>query len=190
MSGTSLNALLFLIGSIFDLYILILIIRLFLAWAGADYSHPVTQFIIKLTSFIVKPLRRFLPNVYGIELSTLVLIIFVAALKFLVIFLLSFGFPNLLGLFILALVDSIKLILETLIFAIFLQWLVSYLQPGSPINHVLTKLTWPIMRPLQSILPRIAGIDFSWVVAIIILLLLIIILVDPLLALGLGIAIG
>jgi YggT family protein len=103
---------------------------------------------------------------------------------------LSFGFPNIFGLLIISIADTIELILVTLVFAIFIQWLVSLLQPESPINQLLNKLTWPIMRPLQRVIPRIGGLDWSWVPAMIALFLIIIIVVQPLKAIGLGIAIG
>jgi len=190
MSGTSLNAILFLISTLFNLYILVLIIRLILAWAKADYSHPITQLVVRLTSFIIKPMKKFLPDIGGIELSTLVLIILVEVIKYFVITLLSFGLPNVIGLLILAIGDSIKLILEILFYAILLQAILSWVQPGSPINHVLNKLTSPIMRPLQRVIPPVAGIDISPIPALIILQLLIIIVVNPLLGLGLGVAVG
>src|SRR5262245_37411131 len=114
MSGTSLNAILFLISTLFDLYTFVLIIRLIFAWLGAEYNHPVTQFVVRFTSFIVKPLKKFLPDIRGVETSTIVLIIIVEALKYFVITVLSFGLPNFAGLLILAIGDSIRLILEML----------------------------------------------------------------------------
>src|SRR5579883_585709 len=109
MSDTLRATLLFLIQTVFDLYLFLLIIRLVLAWVNADYYHPVTQFIIKCTSFIVKPMRKYIPNVKDLETATVVLIIILELIKFFLISLLSFGLPNLLGLLILAIGDSIKL---------------------------------------------------------------------------------
>ncbi len=190
MSGTGLNALLFLISCVFDLYIFILIMRLILAWMGADYAQPIVQLVVKLTSFVIKPMRKILPDIRGIELSTIVLILIVEMIKFFLISLLSFGMPNPIGLIILAVADSIKLILELLFYAIIIHWIISLVQPNAPINQVLGKLTDPVLRPLKRILPPIAGFDWSWIPALIILQLLIIIVVNPLLAVGLGIAVG
>ncbi len=189
MSGTSLNAALFIISSFFDLYILVLIIRLILVWVGTDYSNPVTQFVVKLTSFLVNPLRKFLPNILGIELATVVLILLVEIVKFFLILILSFGFPNLIGLVILAIADSMKLILEMLFFAVLLQAIFSWIQPGAPINQVLLKLTSPILRPLQRIIPPFKGIDLSPIPALIILQLIILIVLNPLIEKGYWIAI-
>lgn len=190
MSGTSLNAILFLISSLFDFYIVVLFMRLVLAWVGADYYHPMTQFVVKLTSFLVKPLKKVLPDIRGLETSTLVLIILVEIIKYFLITLFSFGMPNLLGLVILAIGDALRLMIETLSLALVLQVILSWVQPGSPLYLVLAKFTSPLMRPIQKVIPPVAGIDISPVPAIIILQLLIIILVDPIKAAGLGVAIG
>lgn len=192
MSGTSLNALLFLVSTLFDLYIFVLILRLFLAWAGAEYRHPITQLVVQLTSWIVRPLKKALPDVKGIETATIVLIFIVEIIKFLVICLMSFGFPSLIGLFILAFADMIKLFLEILIFTIILEFIVTLIQPQAPVNQVLDLVTAPLMKPLQRVLPikGIAGLCLSVVAVVVVLWLLIIIVVDPLLAIGLGIAVG
>lgn len=190
MSGTSLNAALFLISTLFDFYIIILIMRLVLAWVGADYNHPITQFVVRFTSFIVKPVKKFLPDMRGVELSTLVLIILIEALKYFVLTIMSFGLPNIIGLLILAIGDSLRLMLETLSLALILQVIISWVHPGSPIYYVLYKFTSPIVRPIQRFVPPIAGVDISPLPAIIILQLLIIILIIPMKSLGLGIAIG
>lgn len=190
MTGTSLNALLFLISILFDFYTILLIMRLVLAWVVADYNHPVTQAVVTSTSFIVKPFKKFLPDFRGIETATIVLIILVEFIKYFIITSLSFGLPNIFGLLILAIADAFRLMLETLSFALILQAILSWLQPNSPITQVLMKFTSPILRPLQRIIPPIAGVDITPLPAIIILQLLIIILINPVKALGLGIAIG
>ena len=69
------SALVFLINSLFDMYLFILIIRLILVWVGANYFDPITQFIVKMTDPIIKPLRRRLPNIQRIEISTLLVIV-------------------------------------------------------------------------------------------------------------------
>lgn len=190
MSGNTLNGILFLISCAFDFYIIVLFMRLILAWVNADYNHPITQFVVKMTTFLVKPLKRFLPDLRGFETSTLVLIILVETLKYFVITILSFGLPNVLGLIILAFGDSLRLMLETLSFALLFQVILNWLQPGSSIYQVLSKFTSPVVRPFQKVIPPIAGIDISPIPAIILLQLLIIVLVNPIKGTGLGIAIG
>lgn len=188
MSEALRAALLFLVTTVFNLYLFMLIIRVILVWIGANYYEPVTQFIVKVTDFIVKPLRNLIPNYRGIEFSSLVIILALEIIKFLIISLLSFGFPNIFGLIILAIADSIKLLLEAFFYAILLQAILTWIQPGAPINYLLARFTAPIMNPIRRVIPPIAGVDISPIPALIILQLLIILIVNSLMGIGLGVA--
>lgn len=190
MTGTSLNAVLFLIGIVFDFYIMAVFFRLLLAWVHADYYSPITQFVIKVTDVFVKPMKKVLPDVRGFETATLVLMLLVEMIKYFLITIFSFGLPNIVGLFVLSIGDTLNLILQTLCLALILQALLSWIMPGSPIYLSLYKLTAPIIRPIQRIIPPIAGIDISPLPVIIILQLLIIIVATPIKGFGLALAIG
>jgi YggT family protein len=184
MSDTLLAAALFLINTLFDIYLFILVIRLILVWVGASYFDPITQFVVKMTDFIVKPLRKILPNVQRLELSTLLLILVVESLKFLCVSLLSAGVPAVTGLLLLAIGDALKLILQTFFYGILLQVVMSWVQPHSPTNYFLIQFTSPIMRPLHRIIPPIAGFDITPIPAMLLLQLLMIVLVNPIMAMG------
>tara|TARA_R110000868_G_scaffold76328_1_gene219547 strand:- start:155 stop:724 length:570 start_codon:yes stop_codon:yes gene_type:complete len=184
------EALLFLVSTIFDLYLFLLIVRVLLAYAGANYFDPFTQFIVRCTDFAVKPLRRIIPNVRGIELSTLVLMLGIEFVKYLLITTLSSSSLTMLGLFIIAFADLLKIILLAMFYAIIAQVVLSWIQPGSPLNSILYKINAPIMRPIQRICPVVGGFDISPIPAMILLQVLIIIIVNPLMAVGLGVALG
>lgn len=190
MSDTIRAALLFLVDTSFSLFAFLLFVRLVLAYVGAHYADPVTQLVVRLTDWIVKPLRRWLPNKFGIELSTLLLIFSSEIIKFLVIGLLSFGLPHVVGLLLLALADTIKLISQTFFYAILIQAIMSWVQPQSSMNYLLHQFNSPIIRPIQRLIPSLNGIDISPIPAMILLQLVIILLVNPLMAMGLGIAFG
>jgi len=186
------NAGLFLINTLFDLYLLILMVRIILAWAHADYYNPFTQIIIKLTKPVIDPLRKIIPNYAGIEFATLATIFIIEIIKFSLIGIITIGMPkHILGLVVLAGADIIKLLLNTFFYAILLQAILSWIQPGySPTARILAQLTSPIMRPIQRIMPPISGFDLSPIPAMIILQLLIILLIGPLQAMGTQIAFG
>lgn len=190
MSDSIRTGLLFLINTLFNLYLFIFIVRIILVYIGANYYDPVTQFVVKLTDFLVKPLRRYLPNFRGFELSSIVIVIVLELIKFILISLLSFGFPNVIGLFMLVFCDILKLIIETFFYAILLQAVLSWFQSGSPIVYTLAQFTAPILRPFQRIIPPVSGIDISPIPALIALQLLIIVLINPLMATSMGVAFG
>lgn len=188
MSDTLRAALLFLINTVFDLYLFVLVIRLMLAYVGANYFDPLTQFVIRLTDFLVKPLKRVMPNFRGIEFATLFLIILIDVIKFTLISAFSFGAPKFSGIVILAFADCLRMILQILFYGILLQAILSWIQPGSQMNRVLYQITSPIMNPMRRVIPLINGIDISPIPALILLQLIIIIVVNPLMQMGMVIA--
>lgn len=190
MSDSIRAALLFLVSTIFDLFLFLLFVRVVLAYIGANYFDPVTQIVVRLTDFVVKPVRTVIPNNKGIEISTLLILFAVEILKFLIIGMLSFGFPHILGLLILAVGDMIKLAAQTFFYAILIQAILSWIQPYSPMNNVLQQFNAPIMRPVQRLIPTINGIDISPIPAMLLLQLMIILVANPLMGLGLGVAFG
>lgn len=190
MSETLRSALVSLIQYTFDVYLFVLAIRLILAWVGAEYTHRFTQVIVKLTSFLVKPMRKIIPDFRKLETATVVLILIIECIKFSMIAGLSFGFPNPVGLIIIAFGDGIQLILQTFTYAILFQAIMSWIQPGTSFNSLLYQFTSPIMRPLSRIIPLVGGIDITPIPAILLLQLLSIVLAKPLVAVGLGVAFG
>jgi pyrroline-5-carboxylate reductase len=67
------NPLIFLVKTLFGLYITIVVIRFLLQWARADFYNPISQFVVKLTSPVLRPLRKVIPGYGGLDLSALVL---------------------------------------------------------------------------------------------------------------------
>lgn len=55
----------FLIKTLSDLFILVVLLRFYLQLARAPFQHPLAQFVMGLTNFAVLPLRRKLPSVKG-----------------------------------------------------------------------------------------------------------------------------
>lgn len=191
MSETLRSTLIFLISTLFDIYLFILIIRVILVYVESDYYNPVTQFIVKATSFIIKPLRHYIPDYHRIELASVALILVLELIKFLIISILSFGFPNnIIGLIIIVFGDTIKLTIETFFYTILLQAILSWIQPGGSINRDLERLTSPILRPLQRFIPPISGLDITPLIALVILQLIIILFVNKIIFLGWGVAFG
>jgi len=190
MSDPIHTALLFLINTLFDLYLFILVIRVILVWVRADFFNPITQFITKLTSVIVNPSRKVLPNMGRLETATLILVILLEMIKFFLIASLTFGIPNILGVFILAFADTLSIFLNTFFYAILLSVILSWVQLYSPVTKLINQMVAPIMRPIQRVFPPVGGFDLSPIPALIGLQLLIILVVAPLMTVGMNLALG
>ena len=163
------NPFVFLIDILFHLYTVILMLRLILQWARADFYNPVSQFIVKITNPLVKPLRRIIPGFFGIDFATLVLIFALTTVKILIVYSLS-GYNLFGGLLIITIVlDVVDLLLNIFLFAIIIQALLSWVNPDphNPVVALLNSLTWPILKHFRKLIPPISGFDISPIFAII-----------------------
>ena len=70
------SAVVFIVSTIAQLYLFVLLLRLLLPWFGADFRNPIAQAILKLTSPVVVPLRRIVPPVGRLDTAT-VLVAFI-----------------------------------------------------------------------------------------------------------------
>ena len=64
------NTAYFLINTIFDLYLMVVLLRVWLQWARADFYNPMSQMVVKVTNPLVIPLRRIIPGIGGLDWST------------------------------------------------------------------------------------------------------------------------
>ncbi len=177
MAEHFMNALYFLFKTSFEFYIIILLIRLILAYAQANYFNPITRLIIRLTQPLIEPLRRIIPNYRRIECSTVVLVFVIELIKIIVLSALTTGIPSILALMGLTLVEAIKTLLSILFYAILLQAILSWFKPSdTPATQVLRQLSSTVLQPLQRIIPPVGGFDITPIPALLILQLLIILI--------------
>ena len=52
----------FLVDFVFNRYLMVVLLRLWLQFARADFYNPFSQFVVKATQPIVAPMRRMLPS--------------------------------------------------------------------------------------------------------------------------------
>lgn len=92
MTGVDFSLIVGLVNWLFLLVNVLLIIRVVLSWIpNVDYYHPVVQFIYRVTSPILDPIRRVVPPAGGLDLSPLVAILLLQLLQKVVIGLLVGG---------------------------------------------------------------------------------------------------
>jgi YggT family protein len=180
------NPIEFLISTLFGLYILALMLRFLLALVHADFYNPISQVLVKVTSPPLRPLRRILPAVGGIDTSSLVLMLALQMTALLLIALLRGSDIGLVALLILSFAELIGLFLNVLLFAILIQVIVSWVNPQgyNPAVSLLYSLTEPVLAPCRRLIPPISGLDLSPLVALIAIQLLKMLLLPPLHALA------
>lgn len=73
MSGSGANAISYLVGTLIDLYVAAVLLRLLLQWVRADFYNPVCQFLVKVTNPVLLPLRRFVPSIGRLDTASVIL---------------------------------------------------------------------------------------------------------------------
>jgi YggT family protein len=183
MTGSYLlNPLVFLIQTLFGLYTALVAIRFLLQWARADFYNPLSQFVIKVTTPVLRPLRQIIPGYGGMDLAALVLVWLLTAIE-LGILVLLYGIDRspfmALGW---AIPGVVELFINLFLFVILIRVVLSWVSPDpyNPAVALLTRFTDPIMRPAQRWIRPISGVDLSPMLVIIGLTLLNMLLIPPL----------
>lgn len=180
--GYLLNPLVFLIQTIFGLYTAVVAIRFLLQWTRADFYNPISQFVVKVTSPLLRPLRKFIPGYGGYDIASLVLAWLLKTVELMLLTLLLGMDRPFYAAFGWAVPGVIKLFLDIFLFAILIRAILSWVSPDpyNPAVSLLARLTDPLMRPAQRLIRPISGIDLSPMAVIIALVLIEMLLVPPL----------
>ncbi len=169
MSGSGSNAFSFLAGTLIDLYIAAVLLRLLLQWVRADFYNPVCQFLVKVTNPVIVPMRRVIPSIGRLDTSSVVLMV---ALEFISVWVASSisSSPLAAGqIFLFSLVKLAATVLMTYFFLIIASVILSWVgsQMRHPVVPLVYQLTEPVLRPIRRVIPPIAGLDLSPLFALI-----------------------
>lgn len=176
----------FLINTVFGLYLFAVMLRLLLQWARADFYNPISQFLVKVTNPPLRPLRRIIPGWGGIDFASIFLLIVLQMLEiFLANMVLGRAMP-LSGLFVTSVAELLNLLLNIFLIAILVQVVISWVSPNTynPATVLLHRLTEPVLAPARRIIPPISGIDLSPLVVLVVFQLIKFLLIAPLVDIG------
>ena len=170
MSGL-VEALIYIIQTLGSLYLLIVLLRFILQLVRADFYNPLSQFTVKATQPLLKPLRRLIPSIAGLDTASLVLAVLVQLLLMVVtLSLMSFNpisvIPQLL---VWSLIGVTSLFFKVFFFALIVSVILSWVAPGShnPGAQLVNQLCEPLLAPFRKLLPNLGGLDLSPIFAFI-----------------------
>ena len=157
-------ALLFLIDTLLSVAQFVVLLRLLLQWARADFRNPLLRAIVQASNPMLVPLRRVLPSIGRVDTASVVIVLALALLRAYVPELLRLQAPEpLLALALVAAVGLLRTVLWIYFFSIFLYAMLSLIAPGtySPAQALLKTLCEPVLRPLRRLIPPLAQLDLS-----------------------------
>ncbi len=162
------EAIRYIVDTLLWLLTLAFVLRLMFQWVRADFRDPMADAIVRVTNWLIMPLRRLLPPIGKIDTATVVAVVAVASVRTVATLALAGAGVGDVGLFLrTTAIDLAGLILRIYLFALLLYWLTSFVSPGgyAPGIRLLAQLCEPILKPVRRIIPPIGQIDFSvlWV---------------------------
>jgi YggT family protein len=150
-------------------------LRFYMQWSRVPFSNPFAQFIVRVTDFAVRPLRRIIPGLLGLDWASLLLFLLCEFLWAIGSHALA-GFPFLVagaqvwpGFLLLTLAAALNLVVYIAMGLVIIQVLISWINPYSPVAPVFYALAKPLLKPFKRFIPTIGGIDLSPMVALILL---------------------
>ena len=161
--GQGADAGLFLVNTLFTLYMSVVFLRVVLRWVSADFYNPLSQFIWQVTNPPVAPLARVVPRWRKLDTAALVFLVALAVAHITVVLLLTPYRLGPLAVLWFAALKLIVLVLNVYTFTIFVQAIMSWLGPQqtNPANALLWSVNQPVLTPVRRISPPIGGLDLS-----------------------------
>ncbi len=173
----------FLLESFFFVLIASALLRAWMNWTRINMRAQPGIFVMAVTDWLVKPLRRLLPKAVAqskidwASLLAALLFAFAYGLIWLVLFTFVLGGLGmdavapvmLLSLLGLAFKMLLRVALQTMMILVIGFAILSWVQPGSPAYSLLGRLTEPLLAPLRRVIPSVGGIDLSAIVLILLL---------------------
>lgn len=168
------DAAVFIIKTLGSLYLLIVLMRFILQLVRANFYNPLCQFIVKATQPLLKPLRRVIPSMFGLDMSSLVLALIIQMLLIAVILFLKGFLVDWVLLIPWALIALFSLFLNIIFYAMIISVILSWVAPGShnPGAELVAQITEPVLAPFRRIIPNLGGLDISPIFAFIAIQLL------------------
>lgn len=168
------QALTYVLETIFNLFVLAVLTRFYAQAFRAPFRNPIANFIVALTDFAVKPMRKIVPGAMGLDLASFVvawiaqtiLLVAIYALVGLKALTVAGFWP---AIVVFALLKLLKLSIYLLMGVVIIQAILSWVSPYHPIRPFFDALSRPFLRPFQRMVPLVGGVDLSPLILLVIL---------------------
>lgn len=192
MTQNFVGAGIFLIQTFSSLYLIVVLLRFLMQASRVDYYNPICQAVVKLTDPPVKPLKKLLPAVRGVDFATLVVALVVQLLAVCLVMMISGSYFFHPAYVAWSMVGVVSTIFDIYFFSLIVMVIASWIAPYSnhPALALVHQLTDPICTPARKLLPPMGGLDFSIILVFVAITLIDTYLVIRPLAVMLGIPQG
>ncbi|HQZ04115.1 MAG TPA: YggT family protein [Thauera sp.] len=176
------NILLLVVNAAGGFLTMMLLARFYMQWQRISFRNQIGQFVVTTTDWLVRPLRGFVPGLFGFDMASLLpawlLQMLLVAIELSLrgaVFSGNVG-AVLLGLWGVGLIELMRMMVY-LVFAVVLgSALLSWFGPQAPLAPLLHSLAAPFLRPFRRIVPSIANVDLSPLLLLLVLQILLLVL--------------
>ena len=151
----------YLVEAVFGFFVFMLLARFHFQWLRVSYRNQVGEFVLATTSAMVVPVRRVIPGLAGLDLATLLLAWLLQMLSIWLQAAIMGVDPGVAAVAAVAAVDLLRYSLYILVFALIVQFVLSWVNPYAPLAPVFDAIVRPFLRPIRRFIPPIANIDLS-----------------------------
>ena len=164
------QAALYVLQTLGSLYLIIVLLRFLLQMVRADFYNPISQFIVRATHPILRPMRRVIPSIGNLDTASLVLALLVQLVLFYAVLLLGLGITMpFLYMLMWSIIAITALLAKIFFFALIGSVILSWVAQGSmnPAVLLINQLSEPLLAPFRKIMPNLGGLDLSPIFAFI-----------------------
>jgi YggT family protein len=176
VSGFLTDAASLIVQVVFGLYILAVLLRFVMQLTRADFYNPIAQFVVTLTNPPLKPLRRLIPGLFGIDVASLLLLFALQYLEIATLLWIRGVAADPLALLLPTVIELVRLTIYVFLFAILIRVVLSWVSPyglhQNPAGSLLISLSEPLLRPARRWIPAMGGLDLSPIAVLVLLQLL------------------
>lgn len=164
----------FLVDTIVSFIVFLMLVRFHFQWLRVGFRNPIGEFVLATTSWAVMPARRVVPGLAGLDLATLMVAFILQAIGLWTQLAIAGADPSGFAIAAIAAVDLVRYSLYILVFAIFVQVAISWINPDAPLAPFFDMVTRPFLRPLRRFVPPVGRVDLTPLVLLVILYVLLI----------------
>ncbi|MDQ1314007.1 MAG: YggT family protein [Pseudomonadota bacterium] len=160
-------ALKFLVQTLGHLFVIAVLLRFMMQLFRVPFRNSFAQFVVSITDFAVKPVRRVVPGLFGLDWACLVVAFAVEFAVVAAVYWLG-GFPFALAgsgvwpvMAGLAGVELLKLTVYLIIGLTLVRAVLTWVNTNTPLMPVVYELSEPFLRPLRRIVPMVSNVDLT-----------------------------
>jgi len=161
---------------------LMLLARFYMQWQRVSFRNQLGQFVVTTAYWIVRPLRRFIPGLFGLDMASLLpawvvqVLLVMAELSLRGAVFSGNTAAVLAGLWGVGLIELLRMMVYLMFAVVLGSALLSWVSPHAPLAPLLNAIAAPFLRPFRRVVPTIANVDLSPLLLLLVLQIVLMVL--------------